>query len=119
MFDLSLGSSEAGTSVAFYLIVDDNSDGIYTQYRALTGTTPLPPKAAFGLIQSKARYASQAEILGVAKAYRQKGYPLDVMVLDWFYWTRMGQLDINPAEFPDIGVPLPRMARPTSTRLAL
>jgi alpha-D-xyloside xylohydrolase len=23
------------------------------------------------------------------------------MVVDWFYWTRMGQMDINPAEFPD------------------
>jgi alpha-D-xyloside xylohydrolase len=23
------------------------------------------------------------------------------MVIDWFYWTRMGQLDINPVEFPD------------------
>jgi len=21
------------------------------------------------------------------------------MVIDWFYWTRMGQLDIDPAAF--------------------
>ena len=33
--------------------------------------------------------------------YRSRGYPLDVMVLDWFYWTRMGQLDIDPTAFPD------------------
>jgi alpha-D-xyloside xylohydrolase len=37
----------------------------------------------------------------VASTYREKKYPLDVMVVDWFYWTRMGQMDINPAEFPD------------------
>ena len=23
------------------------------------------------------------------------------MVVDWFSWTRMGQLDINPVDFPD------------------
>ena len=68
--------------------------------RVLTGATPLPPKAAFGLIQCKARYESQEELLGVAKGYRSRGYPLDVMVLDWFYWTRMGQLDIDPELFP-------------------
>ncbi|RZL76814.1 MAG: DUF5110 domain-containing protein, partial [Sphingomonas sp.] len=63
--------------------------------------TPLPPKAAFGLIQSKARYETQAELLGVASGYRKRGLPLDVMVLDWFYWTRMGQLDIDRTYFPD------------------
>jgi alpha-D-xyloside xylohydrolase len=61
----------------------------------------LPPKAAFGLIQSKARYESQAQVLAAAEGYRSRGYPLDVMVVDWFYWTRMGQLDIDPVAFPD------------------
>src|SRR5207245_4851500 len=46
-------------------------------------------------------YAGAAGVACVATAYRQKRYPLDVVVLDWFYGTRMGQLDINPAEFPD------------------
>ncbi len=40
-------------------------------------------------------------MLEIADGYRKRGYPLDVMVVDWFYWTRMGQLDINPVEFPD------------------
>jgi len=92
--------SEVGERVSFFVIVGTPEE-IYAGYARLTGKTPIPPKAAFGLIQSKARYASQAEILGVANTYRQKGYPLDVVVLDWFYWTRMGQLDINPTEFPD------------------
>lgn len=94
-------SSEVGERVSFFVIVGDTPAEIYGAYARLTGKTPIPPKAAFGLIQSKARYDSQDEILRVAHTYRQKGYPLDVMVLDWFYWTRMGQLDINPAEFPD------------------
>jgi len=93
--------SEVGERVSFFLITGNNSDDLYKGYRLLTGVTPLPPKAAFGLIQSKARYESQAELMGIAKGYRDRGYPIDVMVLDWFYWTRMGQIDIDRAYFPD------------------
>ncbi len=93
--------SKVGERVSFFVITGSTPEEIYSGYARLTGKTPIPPKAAFGLIQSKARYDSQAEILRVATTYRDKKYPLDVMVLDWFYWTRMGQMDINPAEFPD------------------
>jgi alpha-D-xyloside xylohydrolase len=93
--------SNVGERVSYFVIAGNSTDEIYAGYRKLTGRTPLPPKAAFGYLQSKARYASQQQILDVAAGYRSRGYPLDVMVLDWFYWTRMGQLDINPLDFPD------------------
>jgi alpha-D-xyloside xylohydrolase len=97
----TLWQSEVGERVSFFVILGNSADALYAGYARLTGRTPLPPKAAFGLIQSKARYASQQEVLDVAHTYRRKGYPLDIMVTDWFYWTRMGQLDIDPAQFPD------------------
>ena len=93
--------SKVGERVSYFVIAGANSDAIYAGYRKLTGATPLPPKAAFGYIQSRARYENQQQILDVAAGYRRRGYPLDVMVVDWFYWTRMGQLDFNPVEFPD------------------
>ena len=93
--------SNVGERVSFFVITGATADEIYAGYARLTGRTPLPPKAAFGLIQSKARYDSQQEVLRIASTYRENKYPLDVMVVDWFYWTRMGQMDINPAEFPD------------------
>jgi alpha-D-xyloside xylohydrolase len=93
--------SEVGERVSFFIVTGANSDELYQGYRRLTGVTPLPPKAAFGLIQSKARYESQAEMMAVAEGYRKRGYPLDVMVLDWFHWTRMGQMDIDRTYFPD------------------
>ncbi|WP_395406170.1 TIM-barrel domain-containing protein [Pseudoduganella sp. UC29_106] len=93
--------SKVGERVSFFVITGKTPEEIYSGYARLTGKTPIPPKAAFGLIQSKARYDSQQEVLRVAKTYREKKYPLDVMVVDWFYWTRMGQMDIDPAQFPD------------------
>jgi alpha-D-xyloside xylohydrolase len=93
--------SQVGERVSFFVISGKTADEIYAGYAKLTGDTPLPPKAGFGLIQSKARYESQQELLDVAKGYRQRGLPLDVMVLDWFYWTRMGQMDIDRTYFPD------------------
>ncbi|MGH1560893.1 TIM-barrel domain-containing protein [Caulobacter segnis] len=96
----TLWQSKVGERVSFFVITG-GYDEIYAGYRKLTGVTPLPPKAAFGFIQSKARYDSQAKFLSVAKGYKDRGYPLDIMVLDWFYWTRMGQMDIDRAQFPD------------------
>jgi len=93
--------SNVGERVSYFVIVGATTDELYAGYRKLTGVTPLPPKAAFGYIQSKARYETQQQVLDVANGYRSRGYPLDIMVVDWFYWTRMGQLDIDPGAFPD------------------
>lgn len=93
--------SNVGERVSFFIITGSTPQELYSGYARVTGKTPIPPKSAFGLIQSKARYDSQQEVLRVANTYRQKKYPLDIMVVDWFYWTRMGQMDIDPAQFPD------------------
>jgi alpha-D-xyloside xylohydrolase len=93
--------SEVGERVSFFVVVADKADDLYAGYAKLTGRTPLPPKSAFGLIQSKARFETQAELTGIADGYRSRNYPIDIMVLDWFYWTRMGQIDIDRTYFPD------------------
>ena len=93
--------SNVGERVSYFVITGATPDELYSGYRKITGVTPLPPKAAFGYIQSKARYETQQQVLDVADGYRRRAYPLDIMVVDWFYWTRMGQLDFDPATFPD------------------
>jgi alpha-D-xyloside xylohydrolase len=94
-------TSEVGDRVSFFVIVGANTDEIYAGYRQLTGTTPMLPKAAYGYIQCKQRYASQEELLGVARGYRQRHLPADVLVVDWFYYTKMGQMDFDPEKWPD------------------
>ena len=60
--------SQVGDRVSFFVIAGNTADEIYAGYRLVTGPTPLLPKAAYGYIQCKQRYASQDEVLSVAKA---------------------------------------------------
>lgn len=93
--------SEVGDRVSFFVIAGDTVDEIYSGFRLLTGTTPLLPKAAYGYIQCKQRYSSQAEVLAVANGYRQRHLPADMIVVDWFYFSKMGQMDFVPETWPD------------------
>jgi alpha-D-xyloside xylohydrolase len=94
-------TSQVGQRVSFFVIVGDTYDQLYEGYRLLTGSVPMLPKSAYGYIQSKQRYASQKEILDVAHGYRERHLPADVMVVDWFYFTKMGQMDMDPKFWPD------------------
>ena len=94
-------TSEVGDRVSFFVIEGATADEIYAGYRLLTGPTHMLPKAAYGYIQCKQRYASQKEVLDVAQGYRDRHLPADVMVVDWFYYTKMGQMDMDPKFWPD------------------
>jgi alpha-glucosidase/alpha-D-xyloside xylohydrolase len=94
-------SSEVGDRVSFFVIAGENSDEIYTGYRQLTGVTHLLPKSTYGYIQSKAIYPTQQQALDVAKGYRDRHLPLDVLVVDFLNMTRQGEMDMDPARWPD------------------
>jgi alpha-D-xyloside xylohydrolase len=94
-------TSQVGNRVSFFVIAGRTTDEIYEGYRKLTGATPMLPKAAYGFIQCKQRYMTQDELLAVAKGYRERHLPLDVLVVDWFYYTKMGQFDMDPVKWPD------------------
>ena len=93
--------SEVGDRVSFFVIAGDTADEIYAGYKLLTGPTHMLPKAAYGYIQCKQRYSSQKELLAVAQGYRDRHLPADVLVVDWFYYTKMGQMDMDPKFWPD------------------
>jgi len=94
-------SSEVGDRVSFFVIAGNTADEIYAGYKLLTGPTHMLPKAAYGYVQCKQRYASQQEVLAVAQGYRDRHLPADVIVVDWFYYTKMGQMDMDPKFWPD------------------
>ena len=90
-----------GDRVSFFVIAGATTDEIYAGYKLLTGPTHMLPKAAYGYIQCKQRYASQAELMAVAKGYRERHLPADILVVDWFYYTKMGQMDFDRRFWPD------------------
>ncbi|HEY3757171.1 MAG TPA: TIM-barrel domain-containing protein [Opitutaceae bacterium] len=94
-------SSEVGNRVSFFVIAGKTSDEIYAGYRKLTGVTHLLPRGVYGFIQSKAIYPTQQQILDLARTYRARNLPLDVVVVDFLNMTRQGELDLDLKRWPD------------------
>jgi alpha-D-xyloside xylohydrolase len=78
--------SEVGDCIDYYFMFGGNADGVIAQMRDLTGQVPMFPLWTFGYWQSKERYKSQDELVGVVKKYRELGVPLDGIIQDWQYW---------------------------------
>ena len=91
----------ASKSVDYYFIYGPEMDALIHEYRSLTGHAPMLPAWAYGFFQSKDRYISQDEILGIAQRYRKEHIPLDAVVQDWFWWKTEGDPAFN-SNFTDV-----------------
>ncbi len=87
--------SLAGDGVDYFVVYGPEMDDLIHGYRTLTGHAPMPPRWAYGFIQSKDHYISLDEIQTIASRYRAEHIPLDVMVQDWFWWEREGDPQFN------------------------
>ncbi len=85
-------------------VLTGSMDEIVAAYRDLTGRAAALPNWAFGYWQSKEKYTSQAELLEVARRYRDLGIPLDVVVQDWKTWEGelWGDKHLDEKRFPDV-----------------
>jgi alpha-D-xyloside xylohydrolase len=94
---------DVAAELDYYFVYGPEFDAIVRELRALTGKAPMLPKWAFGYIQSKERYKTQAELIEVVQEYRRRGLPLDCIVLDWMSWPGelWGQKSLDPDRFPD------------------
>ena len=96
-------SSELGRGLDYYFVGGGSLDEVIAGYRHLTGKSPIMPKWAYGFWQSRQRYETQDQLLGVLREYRKRGLPLDNIVQDWLYWPQdsWGCHCFDPARFPD------------------
>ena len=78
--------SEVGGFLDYYFMYGGNGDGVVAEMRTLTGQVPMFPLWTYGFWQSKERYKSQNETVGVVRKYRELGVPLDGIIQDWQYW---------------------------------
>lgn len=80
--------SAVGYGVDYFFLLGSTTDGQIDvqRMRQLSGQVPMLPLWAYGFFQSKERYESANETMGVVSRYRQLQVPLDCVVQDWQYW---------------------------------
>lgn len=95
--------SEVADEINYFFIYGGNIDSIVSSYRMLTGSAPLFPKNFYGYIQSKQKYNTQEEIVSIVKGFRDRKFPLDVIVQDWQYWPKgqWGQKSFDRLNYPN------------------
>jgi len=95
--------SNVADEINYFFMYGDNLDHLVSSYRQLTGKAPMYPKWAFGYIQSKQKYNTQTEIVSIVKGFRDRKFPLDLIVQDWQYWPegQWGQKSFNRKNYPD------------------
>ncbi len=96
--------SDVGDCIDYYVMLGGNLDGSIACMRDLTGQAPMFPLWTFGYWQSKERYKSQNELVGVVSKYRELGVPLDGIIQDWQYWGHnylWNAMDFHNPEFPN------------------
>ena len=79
-------TSTKGNEVGYYFMYGGTPEGVIGKIRTLTGHVPMNSLWTFGFMQSKERYASAEELVGVLEKYRELQVPIDVVIQDWQYW---------------------------------
>ena len=85
----------------YWLTVADTPAEIEHTYASVTGTVPMMPEYGLGFWQCKLRYWNQEQLLEVAREYKRRGLPIDVIVCDFFHWPHMGDFRFEDEFFPD------------------
>ena len=93
--------ADATRLVDYVVVAGDSYPQILGRYAEVTGHAPVLPEWAAGFWQSKLRYQTQAELLAVAREYKQRDLPISVIVADYFHWTKMGEWKFDPECWPD------------------
>jgi alpha-D-xyloside xylohydrolase len=95
--------SEVADEINYFFIYGETTDKIISAYRKLTGIAPMFPKWVYGYMQSKQKYNTQDEIVSIVKGFRDRKFPLDLIVQDWQYWpeNQWGQKSFNRKNYPD------------------
>ena len=90
--------SAVGDLCDYYFVYGGGADGVVAGLRELTGQAPMFPLWTYGFWQSRERYVSQDELVGVVRKYRDLKIPLDGIIQDWRYWGE-DHKDWNAVEF--------------------
>ena len=93
-------TSENG-DLDLYVIENGSLKETVREFRELIGRSYLPPRWAFGYIQSRWGYTGEENVRAVVKSHREKHIPLDGVCLDIDYMVDFKNFTWKPSAFPD------------------
>ncbi len=85
----------------YWITAGDTPAEIEEAYALATGKVPMMPDYGMGFWQCKLRYQTQDEIIEVARGYKERGIPIDVIVCDYFHWPNQGDWKFDLNYWPD------------------
>ncbi|KXH56741.1 alpha-xylosidase [Colletotrichum salicis] len=102
VFEKTTTSFEAYSTniLDYWVVVGDTPADIVQRYTSVTGKPPMMPEHALGFWQCKLRYEAQEELLEVAREYRRRELPVDLIVIDFFHWPLQGEWKFDPQYWP-------------------
>jgi alpha-glucosidase (family GH31 glycosyl hydrolase) len=89
-----------GGELTYYVFHASGMSGLLDRFAGLTGRAPMPPRWAFGFIQSRFGYRNEQEARAVVDSLRNRRIPADALVLDLYWFRFMGDLTWNAAAWP-------------------
>lgn len=87
----------------YWVVAGDTPAETEEAYAKVTGYVPMMPEYGLGFWQCKLRYWNQEQLLNVAREYRRRNVPLDLIVVDFFHWKHQGEWSFDPEFWPDPG----------------
>lgn len=103
VFGKNIMSFEAYSTKAldYWVVAGDTPAEIEEAYADVTGKVPMMPEYGLGFWQCKLRYQTQEELLEVAREYKRRNLPIDLIVIDFFHWPKQGEWKFDPVYWPD------------------
>lgn len=108
--DTAVITSENG-DLSVYIIEADSLTDICREYRGLIGPSYIPPKWAFGYIQSRWGYECEDDLRAVVQEHRNRRIPLDGVCMDIDYMDDYMDFTWDKKKFPDMAAFNQEMAR--------
>ena len=105
-FDIGYTKSEElkvnieGKDFEVYVIKGQSLREITRSFLYIIGKSYLPPKWAFGYIQSRWSYENNEEVFKIANEFIKRNIPCDGICLDLDYMDNFKDFSLNEEKFP-------------------
>jgi len=94
-------TAAATKQLDYWITAGDTPAQIVQAYAQATGKVPMMPEFGLGFWQCKLRYYNQEQVLEIAREYKKRNIPVDVLVIDFYHWPRCGDWRFDEEYFPD------------------